>query len=147
MNTVLEWKETKISDTGFYSQVKKDWDRWYYSNFHCISMKNLGTMLENCRTTKVQNFLQRATCCSENLSSHVLQPTRLNSPSLSPTVCSNSCRVSGSIYSFLHALLYLKVYSWYTCWERCTPRPPTPCHLVLSKSLLIKVKKESENLG
>ena len=45
----------------------------------------------------------------------------------------------GSIYSFpliryfcllsagvLHALVCLKVYSWCTCEERCTPCPPTP---------------------
>ena len=47
-------------------------------------------------------------------------------------------RIYGSIYSFwlvqyscvlwagvLHALLCLKLYSWYVCGERCTPCPPT----------------------
>ena len=57
-------------------------------------------------------------------------------------------RLSSSIYSFplvrsscplsagvLHARLCLKVYSWCTCGERCTPCPPTPlpsCSLKVS---------------
>ena len=57
-------------------------------------------------------------------------------------------RLSSSIYSFplvrsscplsagvLHAHLCLKVYSWCTCGERCTPCPPTPlpsCSLKVS---------------
>ena len=55
-----------------------------------------------------------------------------------PLVPSSYRVLCGSIYSFplvkyscplsagvLHSLLYLKVYSWYICGERCTPRPPT----------------------
>ena len=56
-----------------------------------------------------------------------------------PLVPSSYRVLCGSIYSFLlvrdsclfsagvrHALLCLKVCSWYTCGEKCTPRPPTP---------------------
>ena len=41
-----------------------------------------------------------------------------------------SCLLSAGV---LHALLCLKVYSRCICGERCTPRPPTPLHLVLSE--------------
>ena len=34
-----------------------------------------------------------------------------------------SCLLSAGV---LYALLCLKVYSWYICGERCTPRTPTP---------------------
>ena len=34
-----------------------------------------------------------------------------------------SCPLSAGV---LNALLCLKVYSWYICGERCTPRPPSP---------------------
>ena len=57
----------------------------------------------------------------------------------SPLIPSSYWVLHGSIYSFplvryscllsagvLHALLYLKVYSWCICGERYNPRPPTP---------------------
>ena len=34
-----------------------------------------------------------------------------------------SCPLSAGV---LHAILCLKVYSWYICGERCTPHPPPP---------------------
>ena len=34
-----------------------------------------------------------------------------------------SCTLSAGV---LHALLCLKVYSWYICGKRCTPHPPAP---------------------
>ena len=39
------------------------------------------------------------------------------------TLVRYSCLLSAGV---LHALLYLKVYSWYIHGERCTPYPPTP---------------------
>ena len=43
----------------------------------------------------------------------------------------SSCLLSAGV---LHAFLCLKVDSWCTCEERCTPHPPTPppsCSLIL----------------
>ena len=68
---------------------------------------------------------------------------------LFPLVPSSYQVLRGSVYSFplvryacplsaevLHAVMCLKVYSWYIRGERCTPRPPTP---LSSYSLLLPI--------
>ena len=75
-----------------------------------------------------------------------------------PLLPSSYWVLHGSVYSFLlvryssplsagvlHALLCLKVCSWYIHWERYTPCPPTPlpsCSSLLCFSILIYYQKE-----
>ena len=93
-----------------------------------------------------------------------------NCPDVDRTTCFSSPTGQGQIQSYQHScfrpeflcpteffvVLYI-LFCMHFCISRCIPDISVErdvlhvhlplCHLVLSKSLLIKVKKESENLG
>lgn len=58
----------RISDTGFYSEIKQDWDRWLCLDLRWISMNSMGTIMENCRVAQGERiFLRRAIARTKNL--------------------------------------------------------------------------------
>ena len=105
-------------------------------------------------------WLRQLSQCADRTPASVPQPAEgrpspTNTP-VSPLVPSSYWVLRGSIYSFplvsyfcpisagvLHALLCLKVYSWYIRGERCTPCPPTP----LPSKKFLKYKIPSAHLS